>query len=56
LAQGTDDPLADARTQVEWPEVRFERPPGDWDLIEGELMTFADPGRDLPPIDGLERV
>lgn len=54
LAQGTDDPLADAATQVGWPEVRLERPEGDWDLIEGELMTFANPGWDLPPIDGLE--
>ncbi len=54
LADGTDDPLADAAIQAGWPEVRFERPGGDWDLIEGELMTFADPGRDLPPIDRLE--
>ena len=54
LAGGTDDPLADAATQASSPEVRFDRPEGDWDLIEGGLMTFADPGRDLPPIDGLE--
>ncbi len=47
LAQGTDDPLADAATQVGWPEVRLERPEGDWDLIEGELMTFANPGWDF---------
>lgn len=54
LAGGTDDPLADEATQTSSPEVRFDRPEGDWDLIEGGLMTFADPGRDLPPIDGLE--
>jgi hypothetical protein len=36
------------------PEVRFDRPEGDWGLIEGELMTFPDPLRDLPPIDRLE--
>jgi gamma-glutamylcyclotransferase (GGCT)/AIG2-like uncharacterized protein YtfP len=54
LAQGTCDPLADAATQASWPGVGFDRPDGDWDLIEGELMTFADPLRDLPPIDRLE--
>jgi gamma-glutamylcyclotransferase (GGCT)/AIG2-like uncharacterized protein YtfP len=54
LAHGTDDPLADATTQARWPEVRFDRPDGDWDLIEGELMTFADPRRDLRSIDHLE--
>jgi len=26
----------------------------DWDLVHGELMTFANPGFDLPPIDRLE--
>lgn len=41
-------------SQAGWPEVRFDRPEGDWDLIEGGLMTFADPGRDLPPTDELE--
>jgi gamma-glutamylcyclotransferase (GGCT)/AIG2-like uncharacterized protein YtfP len=30
------------------------RPEGDWDLVHGELMTFANPGFDLPPIDRLE--
>ena len=30
------------------------RPTGDWDLIHGELVTFTDPQRDLPPIDRLE--
>lgn len=25
-----------------------------WDLIHGELITFPDPARDLPPIDRLE--
>lgn len=54
LAPSTDDPLADAETQAGWPEVRFDRPPGDWDLIEGELMTSADLVRDRPPIERLE--
>jgi hypothetical protein len=54
LAHGTDDPLADATTQAGRSEVGFERPAGDRDLIEGELMTFADPLRELPPIDRLE--
>ncbi len=30
------------------------QPEGDWDLVHGELMTFANPGFDLPPIDRLE--
>jgi gamma-glutamylcyclotransferase (GGCT)/AIG2-like uncharacterized protein YtfP len=54
LAHSADDPLADAATQARWPEVRFDRPERDWDLIHGELLTFADPWRDLPPIDRLE--
>lgn len=54
LARGTDDPLADARRQQESGTPRFGRPTGDWDLIHGELVTFTDPQRDLPPIDRLE--
>ncbi|WP_415718965.1 gamma-glutamylcyclotransferase family protein [Maridesulfovibrio sp.] len=30
------------------------RQEGDWNLVHGELMTFANPGFDLPPIDRLE--
>ena len=30
------------------------QPDGDWDLVYGELMTFANPAFDLPPIDRLE--
>ncbi len=48
------DPLADARRQQEIGTPRFGRPTGDWDLIHGELVTFTDPQRDLPPIDRLE--
>jgi len=56
LATGTADPLADTRTQniIELPENAMPRPEGDWDLIHGELMTFANPAFDLPPIDRLE--
>jgi len=54
LSQGTADPLADARRQQEVGSPRFGRPTGDWDLIHGELVTFTDPQRDLPPIDRLE--
>ena len=56
LATGTDDPLADTRTQntIELPENAMSRPEGDWDLVHGELMTFANLGFDLPPIDRLE--
>jgi gamma-glutamylcyclotransferase (GGCT)/AIG2-like uncharacterized protein YtfP len=56
LATGTADPLADTRTQntIELAENAMPRPEGDWDLVHGELMTFANPGFDLPPIDRLE--
>ena len=54
LSRGTADPLADARRQQEIDTPRFGRPTGDWDLIHGELVTFTDPQRDLPPIDRLE--
>nr|WP_211922086.1 gamma-glutamylcyclotransferase [Desulfolutivibrio sulfodismutans] len=54
LARGTADPLADACRQQEVGTPRFDRPTGDWDLIHGELVTFTDPQRDLPPIDRLE--
>ena len=54
LAHGTSDPLADAKTQNQTDGLRFKRPSGDWDLIQGELVTFTDPLRYLPPIDRLE--
>ena len=54
LAQGTNDPLTDAVTQGRIDIQGFDRPPGDWDLAHGELVTFTDPLRDLPPIDRLE--
>ncbi|MGV6853194.1 MAG: gamma-glutamylcyclotransferase family protein [bacterium] len=49
-------PLADTRTQniIELPENAMTQPEGDWDLVHGELMTFTNPGFDLPPIDRLE--
>ena len=59
LAHGTADPLADAATQARLtanlpPHAVNHPPSGDWDLIQGELITFPDPARDLPPIDRLE--
>jgi gamma-glutamylcyclotransferase (GGCT)/AIG2-like uncharacterized protein YtfP len=56
LAHGTTDPLADTQIQsnIELPGNAMKRPDGDWDLIHGELMTFDNPGFDLPPIDRLE--
>jgi gamma-glutamylcyclotransferase (GGCT)/AIG2-like uncharacterized protein YtfP len=54
LARGTSDPLADARRQQEVGTPPFDRPTGDWDLIHGELVTFTNPLRELPPIDRLE--
>lgn len=32
----------------------FEKPEGDWDLVQGELMLFADPQLTIPPLDELE--
>lgn len=59
LAHGTADPLTDAARQAHLaahaPQHAANRPPSsDWDLIHGELITFPDPARDLPPIDRLE--
>ena len=59
LAHGTADPLADAATQARLastlpPQAANYPPAGDWDLIHGELITFPDPARALPPIDRLE--
>jgi hypothetical protein len=49
-----DDRLADVETQAGWPEVRFDRPPGNWDPTGAELMTFVDPVRNLPPMERLD--
>ncbi len=59
LAHGTTDPLADAAIQArhaaQMPACASNTPPaGDWDPIHGELMTFPDPARNLPPLDYLE--
>lgn len=54
IAEGTSDPLADARTLAEHTPQDFNRPMGDWDLVEGEVITFTNPHADLPPIDLLE--
>ncbi len=52
LARGTDNPALDALLEHEPASV--ERPEGDWDRIEGELMVFDRPERDVPLIDLLE--
>lgn len=56
LAAGTGDPLADAETQARIAARDLVMPgaDGDWDTVHGELITFADPACDLPPLDGLE--
>ena len=56
LANGTGDPLADAETQASAAPRDLVMPEaeGDWDVVHGELITFADPARDLPPLDRLE--
>jgi gamma-glutamylcyclotransferase (GGCT)/AIG2-like uncharacterized protein YtfP len=54
LAVGTNDPLADARTQalVTIPPSISE--PNGWGVIHGEIMVFEKPCVDMPPIDRLE--
>ena len=59
LACGTADPVADAETQAQFAQKlngqpELPRPEGDWELINGELVTFDNPQVYLPPIDGLE--
>lgn len=52
LARGTGNPGRDAL--LNYAPGSTARPDGDWDLIEGELLRFDHPARDLPPIDLLE--
>jgi len=54
LAHGTASPWRDAWTQATTPPFGVGKPPGDWDWVGGELVTFDDPEADLPPIDHLE--
>ncbi|MDP9426651.1 MAG: gamma-glutamylcyclotransferase [Actinomycetota bacterium] len=50
---GSDNYLADARLSHEAETSPTEDLSG-WDVVHGELMTFDDPERRLPEIDGLE--
>ncbi|PJX28202.1 hypothetical protein CAP48_03255 [Advenella sp. S44] len=52
LARGSDRPEIDALFECE--PGSDDKPDGDWDLIEGELMQFDRPERDVPRIDLLE--
>jgi gamma-glutamylcyclotransferase (GGCT)/AIG2-like uncharacterized protein YtfP len=56
LALGVMDPHRDARLQVCLSRLahHWQRPESDWDLVHGEVITFLDPGRELPQIDRLE--
>jgi gamma-glutamylcyclotransferase (GGCT)/AIG2-like uncharacterized protein YtfP len=56
LSPGTMNPLADERVQNSTlvPIAAMNKPEGDWDKIQGELITFAKPELNLPPIDRLE--
>ncbi|MEM9423317.1 MAG: gamma-glutamylcyclotransferase [Spirochaetota bacterium] len=54
LAIGTTDPLVDTQTQNTIEPPKMAQPQGDWDMVHGELLTFANPSLDLPPIDQLE--
>ncbi len=56
LARGTGNPLADENMQnttLLQPSA-MNNPQGDWNKIHGELITFAEPELELPPIDRLE--
>jgi gamma-glutamylcyclotransferase (GGCT)/AIG2-like uncharacterized protein YtfP len=52
-AVGTTDYLADAEKQREAPPDSMASAPG-WDIVHGELFTFADPAIRLPALDALE--
>lgn len=57
LANGSDDPIHDALVQAQFVKVTATHwvcPTGDWDQVYGEMITFADALRDIPPIDQLE--
>ncbi len=56
LWQGTKDVFADSLNQeLENDHGGFEFKIHDgWDVVHGELVTFANPEDDLPPIDQLE--
>jgi len=54
LAHGSADPVADARRQSDCGHLAGSRPIGDWDRVQGEILSFADPAAVLPPIDTLE--
>ncbi len=56
LARGTRNPLADENMQNSTllQSSVMNKPEGDWNKIHGELITFANPELDLPPIDRLE--
>ncbi len=56
MGAGAADPLADTPTQstIEFPENAMTQPEGGWDKVHGELMIFANPGFNPPPINRLE--
>lgn len=51
-ALGTAEYKLDAQQQGKI--LNFDQPRGDWDLIQGELMYFRHPDKEIPPIDLLE--
>ncbi|WP_159991327.1 gamma-glutamylcyclotransferase family protein [Pelistega ratti] len=52
LARGTDSPSSDVFLQKH--QYFFESPTGDWDMVQGELILFKYPDKEIPPIDALE--
>ena len=56
MANGSTNPIIDTVIQNRIPadKMTFNRPLGDWDLVQGEIISFSDPLRDLSPIDRLE--
>jgi hypothetical protein len=55
LAIGSQDPWADLATQRQFDATSaIAVPDGDWELIEGEVISFADPQIVLPRLDRFE--
>jgi gamma-glutamylcyclotransferase (GGCT)/AIG2-like uncharacterized protein YtfP len=55
IVKGTNSPAQGAKTQSEYnrnvPEFHIQ---AGWQEVHGELVTFNNPDRDVPPIDRLE--
>ncbi|WP_018871158.1 MULTISPECIES: gamma-glutamylcyclotransferase [unclassified Thioalkalivibrio] len=54
LAEGSDDPEADAALQWRHDPPASPAPVSGYDRIQGEIMRLPEPRRSLPPVDRLE--